>query len=227
MCFKSQSVQTFMIRTCYVWTGVCSCRLLQQQLTVTSPVISHPTNTCIVCLLISVLTWKTSSSSRRAPNTVIPLVSTSALLPRGRGRVIFFLQSSSSVTFFLETEKAMRCHLETRRRNGRRINVWCGYRSDLKRYRTNTHTHTHYSQSLTPTWPQKCHLNQSQTGCCWLLTCHQPGWRLWTVGSPQGLVCRSGPRTGKQVSVPVQCRAAGCPAHCRWRGGKLGDQPGP
>lgn len=63
-------------------------------------------------MLIRVLTWKTSSSSRRAPNTVMPLVSTTALLPRGRGRVIFFLQSSSSVTFFFETEIAMRCHLE-------------------------------------------------------------------------------------------------------------------
>lgn len=59
-----------------------------------------------------VLTWKTSSSSRRAPNTVMPLVSISALLLRGRGRVVFFLQSSSRVTFFLETERAMRCHLE-------------------------------------------------------------------------------------------------------------------
>lgn len=91
------------------------------------------TNVCLVCpssVMLEVLTWKTSSSSRRAPNTVMPLVSTSALLPRGRGRVIFFLQSSSSVTFFFETEKAMRCHLETRKRNRRRINVWHDYRPD-------------------------------------------------------------------------------------------------
>lgn len=73
-------------------------------------------------ILIELLTWNTSSSSRRAPNTVMPLVSTTALLPLGRGRVIFFLQSSSSVTFFLETEKAMRCHLQTRRRNHRQFN---------------------------------------------------------------------------------------------------------
>ena len=77
----------------------------------------NQSNKNIVYLII--LTWKTSSSSRRAPNTVMPLVSISALLPRGSGRVIFFLQSSSRVTFFFETDKAMRCHLQTRRRNHR------------------------------------------------------------------------------------------------------------
>lgn len=46
----------------------------------------------------------------------MPLVSTSALLLRGKGRLIFFLQSSISVTFFLDTEMAMRCHLQGVRR---------------------------------------------------------------------------------------------------------------
>lgn len=76
--------------------------------------VIYSNNMVFLFILFKVLTWKTSSSSSRAPNTVMPLVSTSALLPRGRGRVIFFLQSSSKVTFFLETEKAMRCHLDKR-----------------------------------------------------------------------------------------------------------------
>lgn len=63
------------------------------------------------------LTWKTSWSNRREPKTVMPLLSTTGLLLRGRGLVICFLQSNRRVTFFFCTEIAMRCHLQGRGRD--------------------------------------------------------------------------------------------------------------
>lgn len=145
----------------------------------------------------------------------MPLVSTSALLLRERGRVIFFLQSSSRVTFFFETERATRCHLEKEKERKKHV------------MRSKTWTCRFYSQPLLFTQNSLYDLNQSQTGFYWLLTCHQPGWRLWTVGSPRGQACHSGPHTGRQVSVPFRCRAVGYPAHCRWTAGRPGVQPGP
>lgn len=48
-------------------------------------------------------------------------------------------------------------------------------------------------------------------------TFRRPGLFLWKEGSLLGLVCLSGPHRGRQVSGPLQCPAAACPAHYRWR----------
>lgn len=61
----------------------------------------------------------------------------------------------------------------------------------------------------------------------WLLTCHQPGWRLWITGICLEKACGSGPHTGREGNVPAPGPAAAHPAHCRWRTGRPEAQPWP
>lgn len=57
------------------------------------------------------LTSKTSSSNILVPKTMMPLTSMMGCSLRSRNLVIFFLQSSTKVTFFFCTLRATRCHL--------------------------------------------------------------------------------------------------------------------